>query len=68
MEEWVRVRNERDRKVLAWLRGQVGEAAIVAAAQACTRGARNRIYRRSVGSSDCRRRIYQTEEARLPKQ
>jgi hypothetical protein len=38
MEEWVRVRNERDRKVLAWLRGQVGDTAIATAAQACVRG------------------------------
>ena len=38
MEQWVRVHNERDRKVLAWLRERVGDAAIAAAAQACTRG------------------------------
>jgi hypothetical protein len=38
MEQWVRVQNERDRKVLAWLRERVGDAAIAAAAQACTRG------------------------------
>ena len=38
MEQWVRVQNERDRKVLAWLRARVGDAAIAAAAQACTRG------------------------------
>jgi hypothetical protein len=38
MEQWVRVQNERDRQVLAWLRERVGDAAIVAAAQACTRG------------------------------
>ncbi|MDN7183430.1 hypothetical protein M0D69_36570 [Caballeronia sp. SEWSISQ10-4 2] len=35
MERWVRVQNERDRQVLAWLRGQVGDAAIIAAAQSC---------------------------------
>jgi hypothetical protein len=38
MEQWVRVQNERDRQVLVWLRARVGEAAIVAAAQACARG------------------------------
>lgn len=38
MEQWVRVQNERDRKVLAWLRERVGEEAITAAAQACARG------------------------------
>ncbi|QIE30295.1 hypothetical protein SBC2_83710 (plasmid) [Caballeronia sp. SBC2] len=38
MEEWVRIRNERDRKVLAWLRGQVSDTAISTAAQACARG------------------------------
>jgi hypothetical protein len=37
MEQWVRVQNERDRKVLVWLRERVGEAAIMAAAQACAR-------------------------------
>jgi hypothetical protein len=31
MEHLVRVQNERDRRTLAWLRGQVGDAAIVAA-------------------------------------
>jgi hypothetical protein len=36
MEQYVRVQNERDRRTLAWLRQRVGEAAIVAAAQACT--------------------------------
>ena len=35
MEHLVRVQNERDRRTLAWLRGQVGDAAIVAAAQRC---------------------------------
>jgi hypothetical protein len=35
MEQWVRVQNERDRQVLAWLRGQVGDAAIIAAVQSC---------------------------------
>jgi hypothetical protein len=33
MEQWVRVQNERDRQVLAWLRVQVGDAAIIAVAQ-----------------------------------
>jgi hypothetical protein len=37
MEQWVRVQNERDRQVLAWLRERVGDAAIAAAAQSCTR-------------------------------
>jgi hypothetical protein len=37
MEQWVRVQNERDRQVLTWLRGQVGDAAIIAAAQRCAR-------------------------------
>ncbi|ADG20884.1 hypothetical protein [Paraburkholderia atlantica] len=31
MEHLVRVQNERDRRTLAWLRGHVGDAAIVAA-------------------------------------
>ncbi|MEA3114669.1 MAG: hypothetical protein QOG58_4468 [Caballeronia sp.] len=35
MEHLVRVQNERDRRTLAWLRGQVGDAEIVAAAQQC---------------------------------
>ena len=35
MEQWVRVQNERDRQVLTWLRSQVGDAAIIAAAQSC---------------------------------
>jgi hypothetical protein len=35
MEQWVRVQNERDRQVLTWLRRQVGDAAIIAAAQGC---------------------------------
>ena len=38
MEKWVRVQNERDRKVLAWLRGQVGDDAVAGAAQACACG------------------------------
>ncbi|AFT90135.1 hypothetical protein [Paraburkholderia phenoliruptrix] len=33
MEHLVRVQNERDRRTLAWLREQVGDAAIAAAAQ-----------------------------------
>jgi hypothetical protein len=35
MEHLVRVQNERDRRTLAWLRGQIGDAAIVASAQRC---------------------------------
>jgi hypothetical protein len=35
MEEQVRVQNERDRKVLVWLRGQVSDDAIATAARAC---------------------------------
>jgi hypothetical protein len=38
MEEWVRVQNEHDRKVLVWLRGQAGDTAIATAAHACARG------------------------------
>jgi hypothetical protein len=38
MEEWVRVQNERDRKILVWLRGQVGDTAIATAARACAQG------------------------------
>ena len=38
MEEWVRVQNERDRKVLVWLRGQVSDTAIATAARACAQG------------------------------
>jgi hypothetical protein len=38
MEQWVRVQNEHDRQVLAWLRERVGDATVVAAAQACARG------------------------------
>ena len=38
MEQWVRVQNEHDRQVLAWLRERVGDAAVTAAAQACARG------------------------------
>ncbi|WP_137960233.1 hypothetical protein [Burkholderia sp. 4M9327F10] len=34
MEHLVRVQNERDRQILAWLRGQVGDATLAAAAQA----------------------------------
>lgn len=37
MEQWVRVQNEHDRKVLAWLRERRGDAAIAAAEQACAR-------------------------------
>ncbi|MEX3901258.1 MULTISPECIES: hypothetical protein [Paraburkholderia] len=36
MEHLVRVQNERDRHTLAWLRAQVGDAAIAAAVQRCT--------------------------------
>ena len=35
MEHLVRVQNERDRRTLAWLRTQVGDAAIAEAAQHC---------------------------------
>jgi hypothetical protein len=35
MERLVRVQNERDRRTRAWLRGHVGDGAIVAAAQRC---------------------------------
>ena len=35
MERWVRVQNERDRQVLAWLRSQVSDAAIISAATQC---------------------------------
>ena len=35
MEHLVRVQNERDRCTLAWLRAQVGDAAIAQAAQQC---------------------------------
>jgi hypothetical protein len=35
MEQWVLVQNERDRLVLAWLRSQVGDAAIISAATQC---------------------------------
>ena len=38
MEQSVRVQNEHDRQVLAWLRERVGDAAVTAAAQACARG------------------------------
>jgi hypothetical protein len=38
MEQWVRVQNEHDRQVLAWLCERVGDAAVAAAAQACARG------------------------------
>jgi len=36
MKQSVRVQNERDRRVLAWPRGRVGDAAIAGAAQVCT--------------------------------
>jgi hypothetical protein len=36
MEHLVRVQNERDRRTLAWLRAQVGDAAVAAAAQRCS--------------------------------
>jgi hypothetical protein len=35
MEQWVRVQNERDRQVLVWLRAQLDDEVIVAAAQRC---------------------------------
>ena len=35
MEHLVRVQNERDRRTLTWLRAQVGDAALAAAAQQC---------------------------------
>jgi hypothetical protein len=35
MEQWVRVQNERDRLVLAWLRSQLGDAAIISASTQC---------------------------------
>lgn len=35
MEHLVRVQNERDRRTLTWLRAQVGDAALAAAAQRC---------------------------------
>jgi len=35
MEQWVRVQNERDRQVLAWLRAHVGDLAIIDAAGQC---------------------------------
>ncbi|CAB3808594.1 hypothetical protein LMG28614_06844 [Paraburkholderia ultramafica] len=35
MEHLVRVLNERDRRTLAWLRTQVGDAALTAAAERC---------------------------------
>jgi hypothetical protein len=38
MEQWVRVQNEHDRQVLAWLRERVGDAVVAAAAQACAHG------------------------------
>jgi hypothetical protein len=37
MEQWVRVQNEHDRNVLAWLRARVGDTEITLAAQACAR-------------------------------
>jgi hypothetical protein len=36
MEHLVRVLNERDRRTLAWLRTQVGDAALTAAARLCS--------------------------------
>jgi hypothetical protein len=54
MEPWVRVQNERDHQVPAWLRERVGDAAIVAAAQACTRGDSKQclsVIRRQLGLS-----------------
>jgi hypothetical protein len=38
MEQWVRVRNERDRRLLKWLLETLGEAAVVNAAHACASG------------------------------
>ena len=38
MEQWVRVRNEQDRRLLKWLLETLGEAAIVNAAHACASG------------------------------
>jgi hypothetical protein len=38
MEQWVRVRNERDRQILMWLIRTVGEGALVEAAKACSTG------------------------------
>jgi len=35
MEQWVQVKNERDRQVLIWLRDQVGDAAVISAARSC---------------------------------
>jgi hypothetical protein len=35
MEHLVRVQNERDRRTLAWLRSQVGDAAVTEAARRC---------------------------------
>lgn len=35
MEHLVRVRNERDRRALEWLRQQVGDAAVVTAVERC---------------------------------
>ncbi|CAE6826692.1 hypothetical protein R69888_06373 [Paraburkholderia haematera] len=35
MEHLVRVQNESDRQILAWLLGRVGEAAVAAAARDC---------------------------------
>lgn len=36
MEQWIRVRNERDRLVLAWLRARVGDPAVIKAAASCS--------------------------------
>jgi hypothetical protein len=35
MEHLVRILNDRDRRTLAWLRQQVGDAALAAAAERC---------------------------------
>jgi hypothetical protein len=35
MEQFVRVQNERDRQVLAWLPKEVGDAAVISAANLC---------------------------------
>jgi hypothetical protein len=53
MEQWVRVQNEHDRHVLAWLRERVGDATVAAAAQACARATPNLIFPRSAGSLAC---------------
>ena len=43
MEQWVRAQNERDRQVLAWLRAQVDDAVIIAAARRCASRASSHI-------------------------